>query len=143
RGRSRQGGRLSAGRQAVRGVLAVAAVERPSTRLARRANSKMGVGRVGALGRRPCPLDQIGRAWAGWIGVDRLHGWPLRSRRGFARLLDNRLHGAAVSEDWSAASVDGVELAYQTVGQGEPVLLIHAGVVADWFAPLLGEPVLS
>src|SRR4051812_35955573 len=41
------------------------------------------------------------------------------------------------------APLDGVNLAYRAVGSGEPVLLIHAGVLADWFAPLLGEPTLT
>jgi pimeloyl-ACP methyl ester carboxylesterase len=29
------------------------------------------------------------------------------------------------------------------VGAGEPIVLIHAGVVADWFAPLLDAPALA
>jgi pimeloyl-ACP methyl ester carboxylesterase len=48
-----------------------------------------------------------------------------------------------VNENWRTASVDGIQLAYQAHGDGEPVLLIHAGVVADWFAPLLDEPALA
>jgi pimeloyl-ACP methyl ester carboxylesterase len=40
------------------------------------------------------------------------------------------------------ARVDGVELEYEVIGAGEPVVLIHAGVCADWFAPLLAEPAL-
>jgi len=48
-----------------------------------------------------------------------------------------------VNENWRTASVDGTQLAYQAHGEGEPVLLIHAGVVADWFAPLLNVPILS
>ncbi len=35
------------------------------------------------------------------------------------------------------ARVDGVELEYEVLGAGDPVVLIHAGVCADWFAPLL------
>lgn len=57
--------------------------------------------------------------------------------------VDNRALGVIVGEDWSAANVGSVRIAYRTVGQGEPVLLIHAGVVADWFAPLLVEPALA
>jgi pimeloyl-ACP methyl ester carboxylesterase len=40
-------------------------------------------------------------------------------------------------------SLEGVELEYQVLGAGEPVLLIHAGVLADWFVPLLVEPQLA
>ncbi|HEY7104047.1 MAG TPA: alpha/beta hydrolase [Mycobacteriales bacterium] len=40
------------------------------------------------------------------------------------------------------AGVDGVELEYEVLGTGDPVVLIHAGVCADWFAPLLEEPAL-
>jgi pimeloyl-ACP methyl ester carboxylesterase len=40
------------------------------------------------------------------------------------------------------ARVDGVELEYEVLGAGEPVVLIHAGVCANWFAPLLEEPAL-
>ena len=45
--------------------------------------------------------------------------------------------------DWQEATLDGVTLAYREVGSGEPVVLIHAGVVADWFAPLLDAPALD
>jgi pimeloyl-ACP methyl ester carboxylesterase len=38
--------------------------------------------------------------------------------------------------------VDGAELAYQVRGDGEPVVLVHGGIVADAFAPLLDEPAL-
>lgn len=41
------------------------------------------------------------------------------------------------------AKVDGVELEYQLIGSGEPVVLVHAGVFADWFEPLLKEPALT
>jgi pimeloyl-ACP methyl ester carboxylesterase len=37
----------------------------------------------------------------------------------------------------------GVELEYEVRGAGEPVVLIHAGVCADWFLPLLAEPALA
>jgi len=35
-----------------------------------------------------------------------------------------------------------IELAYQVQGTGEPVVLIHAGLFADWFQPLIDEPLL-
>lgn len=36
----------------------------------------------------------------------------------------------------------GVELDYEVRGSGEPVVLIHAGVCADWFRGLVEEPAL-
>ena len=39
--------------------------------------------------------------------------------------------------------VDGTELEYEERGSGEPVLLIHGGLLADAFAPLLAEPALT
>lgn len=41
------------------------------------------------------------------------------------------------------AVLDGAELEYQVHGRGEPVVLIHPGIYADWFRPLLGEPALT
>src|SRR5215208_923075 len=41
------------------------------------------------------------------------------------------------------ATLDDVELEYTVRGTGEPVLLIHAGVFADWFVPRLEEPRLA
>ena len=46
------------------------------------------------------------------------------------------------SSIWQRATLDGVELEYRTVGKGEPVVLVHAGVFADWFEPLLRERAL-
>lgn len=43
---------------------------------------------------------------------------------------------------WQRATVAGIELEYRLVGEGEPVVLVHAGVFADWFEPLLREPAL-
>ena len=39
--------------------------------------------------------------------------------------------------DLETARVGGVELAYRVVGSGEPVVLIHAAGLADFFAPLV------
>jgi pimeloyl-ACP methyl ester carboxylesterase len=36
-----------------------------------------------------------------------------------------------------------VELEYEVRGRGEPVVLIHAGIFPDWFAPLLAQPTLT
>jgi pimeloyl-ACP methyl ester carboxylesterase len=41
------------------------------------------------------------------------------------------------------AALDGVELDYEVRGSGEPVVLIHAGVCADWFKGLVEEPALA
>jgi pimeloyl-ACP methyl ester carboxylesterase len=43
------------------------------------------------------------------------------------------------------AQLEDVELEYEVGGAdaGEPVLLIHAGVLADWFAPLMSQPALA
>jgi pimeloyl-ACP methyl ester carboxylesterase len=41
------------------------------------------------------------------------------------------------------APIDGIELEYEVRGTGEPVVLIHAGVCADFFAPLIEQRVLT
>lgn len=41
------------------------------------------------------------------------------------------------------AAVDGIELEYEIRGSGEPVVLVHAGIFADWFKPLLEQPALT
>jgi pimeloyl-ACP methyl ester carboxylesterase len=41
------------------------------------------------------------------------------------------------------AVLGGVELEYEVRGSGEPVVLVHHGAGADWFRPLLEEPVLT
>jgi pimeloyl-ACP methyl ester carboxylesterase len=48
-----------------------------------------------------------------------------------------------MADGWRQADVGGIALAYREVGAGETVVLVHAGVVADFFAPLLDEPVLT
>jgi len=44
---------------------------------------------------------------------------------------------------WERAVVDGVELEYLAQGEGEPIVLVHAGMFSDWFDPLLEEPSLA
>ena len=44
---------------------------------------------------------------------------------------------------WDRADLGGVVLEYETRGAGEPVVLVHAGICADWFKPLLEEPALA
>jgi pimeloyl-ACP methyl ester carboxylesterase len=39
--------------------------------------------------------------------------------------------------------IGDVELAYEVVGAGEPIVLVHAGALADFFAPLLRAPELT
>ena len=41
------------------------------------------------------------------------------------------------------AVLGDVEVEYELRGNGEPVLLIHPGIFADWFTPLFHEPVLT
>ena len=41
------------------------------------------------------------------------------------------------------ATLQGVELEYEVQGAGEPVVLIHPGHFAEWFAPVLDEPALT
>lgn len=41
------------------------------------------------------------------------------------------------------AQIGGSELEYEVRGAGEPVVLVHGSHIADAFAPLLGEPVLT
>src|SRR5687767_3558414 len=41
------------------------------------------------------------------------------------------------------AQVDDIELEYEVRGAGDPVVLVHAGVCADWFRGLLAERALT
>ena len=41
------------------------------------------------------------------------------------------------------ATLEGIELEFDIRGNGEPVVMIHPGHFADWFLPLLAEPVLA
>jgi len=41
------------------------------------------------------------------------------------------------------APIDGIELEYELRGDGEAVVLIHAGVCADFFAPLIEQSALT
>jgi len=40
------------------------------------------------------------------------------------------------------AEINGLAFQYEVHGNGDPVLLIHPGIFADWFTPLLREPAL-
>jgi pimeloyl-ACP methyl ester carboxylesterase len=41
------------------------------------------------------------------------------------------------------ARINGIELQYEVVGTGEPVVFIHGSLIADAFRPLLSEPILA
>jgi pimeloyl-ACP methyl ester carboxylesterase len=41
------------------------------------------------------------------------------------------------------AAVDGLELEYELLGSGEPVVLIHWGLCAAWAEPLMDQPALA
>jgi pimeloyl-ACP methyl ester carboxylesterase len=41
------------------------------------------------------------------------------------------------------ANLNGVELEYEIQGTGDPVVLVHAGVFADWFESLMTQPALA
>jgi pimeloyl-ACP methyl ester carboxylesterase len=54
------------------------------------------------------------------------------------------LHTALAEPSMQHAWVEpDIELEYTIHGCGEPVVLLHAGLFADWFRPLLEEPVLT
>ena len=49
----------------------------------------------------------------------------------------------SVDRDMERAHIDGIDLEYEVRAGGEPVVLIHAGVCADFFAPLVDQPALA
>ena len=52
--------------------------------------------------------------------------------------------GAPPAQAMDRARVEpDIELEYRVRGAGEPVVLAHAGLFADWFQPLLEEPALA
>lgn len=53
------------------------------------------------------------------------------------RLLRGLVDGGVVAAE--RVLLDEVELAYEVVGHGEPVVLVHGGLIASFFAPLLVE----
>jgi 3-oxoadipate enol-lactonase len=42
-----------------------------------------------------------------------------------------------------SATIDDVELEYEERGSGDPIVLMHAGLCAAWFEPLMDEPALE
>jgi pimeloyl-ACP methyl ester carboxylesterase len=52
--------------------------------------------------------------------------------------------GATAAQAVDRARVEpDIELEYTVRGTGEPVVLVHAGLFAEWFLPLLEEPALA
>ena len=51
--------------------------------------------------------------------------------------------GVVMEQVMEHAKVNGVELAYEVVGSGEPMLLIHGAHLADALQPLVTEPALE
>jgi pimeloyl-ACP methyl ester carboxylesterase len=58
-------------------------------------------------------------------------------------LSQDRPTTARPTAGMSRATLEGIELEYEVRGAGEPVVLVHAGVHALWFKPLLEEPSLT
>ena len=53
---------------------------------------------------------------------------------------------ALAQQEWREmeyADLNGVRIAYDEVGSGEPILFVHGGQVADSFLPMLSEPSLE
>ena len=50
---------------------------------------------------------------------------------------------ALESDTLHTVSLGDAELGYSDRGEGEPLLLVHAGVFADWFLPLSESPTLA
>jgi len=63
--------------------------------------------------------------------------------RGWTALCVLALPMVAACGTMNRAVLDGIELEYEVRGGGEPVVLVHAGIFADWFKPLLQEPALT
>ena len=51
--------------------------------------------------------------------------------------------GIGSTQPLNRAAIDGLELEFESRGSGEPVVLVHAGIFAHWFAPLLDQPALT
>jgi pimeloyl-ACP methyl ester carboxylesterase len=56
---------------------------------------------------------------------------------------DVRIPREGGTKPMSRVHVNGLELEYESRGSGEPVVLIHAGIFADWFKPLVEESALT
>ena len=56
---------------------------------------------------------------------------------------EKRIAQEAIRRPLNRAILDGIELEYEVRGVGEPVILVHAGVFAEWFEPLMNEQALT
>ena len=56
---------------------------------------------------------------------------------------DTDMQNIPDSEAVKVVTVAGTEIEYSECGAGEPLLLVHAGVFADWFVPLAASPALD
>lgn len=56
---------------------------------------------------------------------------------------ETRIAQEGTRRPMNRAILDGIELEYEVRGTGEPVILVHAGVLPQWFKPLLNEPALT
>jgi len=71
------------------------------------------------------------------------------ARSALARAILIGAAGAATVSAFTGPVMDrtrvepAIELAYRVRGEGEPVVLVHAGLFAEWFQPLLNEPLLA
>jgi pimeloyl-ACP methyl ester carboxylesterase len=63
--------------------------------------------------------------------------------RGLYPALLLALSPAVLAGDMRPVTVNGARLEYTVSGKGDPVLLIHGSILADAFAPLVGEPALG
>jgi pimeloyl-ACP methyl ester carboxylesterase len=87
-------------------------------------------------------LDELGEAHAGMVsghnGGLALIG--LRDPDG----IEVRLYSDETAPDQQVLAVDGGQIAYtDSGGDGDLVLLVHAGVFGAWFVPLAAEPALA
>src|SRR5262245_16377083 len=80
-----------------------------------------------------------GQARRGFPGRERADA-PLRYPATFPA---STAAGGSHMRQMLRATLPEFELAYDSQGSGEPVVLVHHGAGADWFAPLCDEPILS
>jgi pimeloyl-ACP methyl ester carboxylesterase len=97
---------------------------------------------------REIPRDRRSAARASFRGpMSRSVSAISRPRAGILRaaslLVLSLVATAAGAQTWQRAALDGIELEYRSIGDGEPIVFVHAGVFADWFEPLMREPSLA
>src|SRR5687767_15984794 len=75
-------------------------------------------------------------------------GSQSRSPRPAGRPVSNQSAWAAPQKrdlgvPMKATNVNGIELAYDVQGEGEPVVFLHGAIWADFLRPLAGQPAFS